>query len=80
MDFNYKIINEKFENNKVWIVIIKFSTLTTLKKIVEFNSNLNFKIFDFPNNKFELIFKFSNKIIIPKHGIKNFILLSMLEE
>ena len=41
MDFNYKIINENFENDKVWIVIFKSSTLTTLKTMVEFNSNSN---------------------------------------
>ena len=29
MDFNYEIMNEEFENDKVWVVIFKFSTLTT---------------------------------------------------
>ena len=46
MDFNYEIINEGFENDKVWIVILKFLTLTTLKIMVEFDTNLNLKIFD----------------------------------
>ena len=46
MDFNYEIINEEFENDKVWVVILKSSTLTTLKIMVEFdpNPNLNFFI------------------------------------
>ena len=26
---NYEIINEEFENDKVWVIILKFSTLTT---------------------------------------------------
>ena len=46
MDFNYKIINEEFENDKVWAVILKFSTLTTLKIMVEFDPNLNLKYFN----------------------------------
>ena len=45
MDFNYEIINEEFENDKVWVVILKFSTLTTLKIMVEFDSNPNLKSF-----------------------------------
>ena len=44
MDFNYEIINEEFENNKVWVVILKFSTLTTLKTMMQFNPNSNLKI------------------------------------
>ena len=44
---------KEFENDKVWIVIFKFSTFTTLKTMVEFDSNPNLKIFDMPNNKFE---------------------------
>ena len=55
IDFNYKIINDEFENDKVWIVILNFSTLTTSKTMVEFDSNPYLKIFDFSNNKFELI-------------------------
>ena len=31
MNFNYEIINEEFENDKVWVVILKFSILTTFK-------------------------------------------------
>ena len=58
MDFNYEIINEEFENDKVWIVILKFSTLTTLKAMVEFNPNPNLKILDLPNKKFEPISNF----------------------
>ena len=55
IDFNYKIINEGFENDKVCVVILNFSTLTTVKTMVEFDSNPNLKIFDLPNNKFEQI-------------------------
>ena len=33
MNFNYEIINEEFENDKVWVLILKFSTLTTLNLI-----------------------------------------------
>ena len=58
MDFNQEIINEEFENNKVWIVIVKFSNLTTLKIIVEFNLNSDLKIFNLSNNKLELISNF----------------------
>ena len=46
MDSNYEIINEKFENDKVWVFICKFLTLTTLKTMVEFDSNSNLKRFD----------------------------------
>ena len=35
MDFNYEIINKEFENDKVWVIILKSSTLTTLKTIVD---------------------------------------------
>ena len=58
INFNYEIINEEFENDKVWVIILKFSTLTTLKTMVEFNPNLNLKIFNLPNNKFEPISNF----------------------
>ena len=58
MDFNYEIINEEFENDNVWKVILKFSTLTTLKTMVEFDPNPNLKVFDLPNNKFEPILNF----------------------
>ena len=51
MDFNYEIINEEFENDKIWIVILKFLILTTLKTMMEFNPNSNLKIFNLPNNK-----------------------------
>ena len=61
MNFNYEIINEEFENDKAWIVILKFSTLTTLKIMVEFDSNSNLKIFDESHNKFELILNFQIK-------------------
>ena len=57
-DFNCEIINEEFENDKIWVVIFKFSTLTTLKIIVEFDPNLNLKNFNLPNNKFEPISNF----------------------
>ena len=46
MDFNHKIINEEFENDKDWVFILKISTLTTLKTIVEFDPNSNLKIFN----------------------------------
>ena len=62
MDFNYEIINEEFENDKIWIVILKFSTLTTLKIMVEFYPNSNLKFFYLSNNKFELISNFQMKL------------------
>ena len=65
MDFNYEIKNEEFENDKVWIVILKFSTLITLKIMVEFNPNPNLKIFDLPNNKFKSILNFQMKSSFP---------------
>ena len=43
INFNYEIINEEFENDKVWVVIFKFSILTTLKAMMEFDLNLNLK-------------------------------------
>ena len=55
MNFNYEIINETFENDKVWVVILKSSTLTTLKTMVEFGPNLNLKFFYLPNNRFKPI-------------------------
>ena len=33
--FNYEIMNEEFENGKVWKVTLKFSTITTFKTMVE---------------------------------------------
>ena len=62
MNFNYKIINKEFENNKICVFIFKFSTLTYLKTILKFDSNSNLKIFNLQNNKFKQTF--SNKIII----------------
>ena len=58
MDLNYEIINEKYESDKIWVVILKSSTLTTLNTMVEFDQNSNLNIFDLPNNKFELISNF----------------------
>ena len=58
MNFNYEIINEEFENDKVWVVILKFLTLTTLKTMMELDSISNLKIIDLPNNKFEPILNF----------------------
>ena len=58
MDFNYKMINKEFENDKVRVVIIKFSTLITLKAMVEFDLNPNLKFFDLPSNKFKPILNF----------------------
>ena len=57
MDFNYEIINEQFENNKVWVVI--------LKVMVEFDPNPNLKIFDLTNNKFDSIPNFQMKSSFP---------------
>ena len=65
MNFNYKIINEEFGNDKVWVFNLKFSTLTTLKTIVEFDSNPTLKIFDFPSNKVEPISNFQMKSSFP---------------
>ena len=64
INFNYEIINEKFENDKVWTVILKFSTLTTFT-MVEFNPNPNLTIFDLPNNWFEPISNFQMKSSFP---------------
>ena len=62
MDFNYKILNEEFENDKVWVVIIlKSSTSTTLKTMVKFDLNSNLKMFDLSNNRFEPILNFQMK-------------------
>ena len=58
MDFNYEIINKEFVNDKVWVVILKSSTLTTLKTMLEFYPNSNLKIIDLPNNKFESTLNF----------------------
>ena len=58
MDFNYEIINEKFENDKVWVVKLKFSTLPTLKTMVKFDPNPNLKSFDLTNKKLKLILNF----------------------
>ena len=50
MNFNYEIINEEFENefenDKIWVFILKFSTLITLKTIMKFDRNSNLKSFD----------------------------------
>ena len=65
MDYNYKIINEEFENNKVWIVIFKSLILATLKTKVKFDLNLNLKIFDLPNIRFWLFLNFQIKSSFP---------------
>ena len=70
MDFNYEIINEVFENDKIWVVIFKFSTLTILKIMVEFNSNPNLKIFNLPNNKFTPISNFQMKSSFPNIALE----------
>ena len=72
MDFNYEIINEEFENDKIWVVIFKFSTLTTLKATVEFDPNPNLKIFDLLNNKFEPISNFQMKSSFPNMALIKF--------
>ena len=41
MNLNYEIINEEFENDKVWVVIFKSSILSTLKTMMKFDSNPN---------------------------------------
>ena len=68
MNFNYEFINEEFKNDKIWVVILKFSILITLKIMVKFDSNLNLKIFNLSNNKFRPILKFLNEIIICKYN------------
>ena len=70
MNFNNEIINEKFENDEIWLVILKFSTLTTLKITVEFDRNPNLKIFDLPNKKFESISNFQMKLLFPNVILK----------
>ena len=55
MNFNYEIINEEFDNDIIWIVILKFSTLNTIKTMMKFDQNSNLKIFDLPNKKFKSI-------------------------
>ena len=61
MNFNYKIINEEFENDKTLVVILKSSILTNLKIILKFALNLNLKIFNLSNNKFKSISNFQMK-------------------
>ena len=56
MDFNY---------DKVWVVILKFSTLTTLNTMVGFDPSPNLKIFYLPNSKFEPIPDFQIKLLFP---------------
>ena len=75
MDFNYEIINKEFENDKNWIVIFKFSILTTLKIMVEFDSNPNLKILDLPNIKFNPILNFQIKSSFPNMTLRK---LSMI--
>ena len=70
MDFNYEIINEGFENDKVWIVILKFSTLTTLKTMVEFDINLNLKIFNCQTINLKLILNFQMKLLFPNMTLR----------
>ena len=67
MDFNNEIINEEFTNDKVWVVIFKFSTLTSLKIMVNFDPNSNLKIFNLAKNKFKSI---SMKLSFPNIDIK----------
>ena len=71
MDFKY-IINKEFENDKVWVVILKFSTLKTLKIMVEFDLNLNLKFLNLSNNKFKSIPNFQIKSSFRKvNGMQN---------
>ena len=53
------------ENDKVWVVILKFSISTTLKTTMKFDPNLNLKIFNLPNNKFKSILNFQIKSSFP---------------
>ena len=62
-------MNLRMTNDKVWVVIFKFSTLTTFKTMVEFDPNPNLKIFYLSNKKFESISSFQ-MIHCSKHGIK----------
>ena len=78
MNFNYEIINEEFENDKVWVVIFKSSILTTLKVMMEFDSNLNLKIFDLPNNRFEPIPNFQMKSLFSNIALNNCLLIPSL--
>ena len=70
MDFNYEIINEEFENDKIWVVILKLSTLATSKTMVKFDPDPKLKIFDLPNNKFESIPNFQMKSSFPNMTLK----------
>ena len=72
MNFNYKIINEEFENDKVWIVILKFLTETILKTMMELDSNPKLKIIDLSNYKFEPILNFQMKSLFPNMTLRNF--------
>ena len=56
---------KNLHNDKVWVVILKFTTLITLKTIVKFDPNTNLKIFDLLNNKFEPIPNFQMKSMFP---------------
>ena len=35
VDFNYEIINEEFENDKVWEIILKSSSFITMVDLIE---------------------------------------------
>ena len=71
INFNNEIINEEFENDNVWIIILKFSTLTTLKTMVKFDQNLNLKFFYLSNNKFESILNFQIKSLFSNMTLIN---------
>ena len=53
INFNYEIINEEFENDKIWKVIHKFSILCTSKIIVKLIQIQIWKFFCLSNNKFK---------------------------
>ena len=62
MNFNYEIINKEFENDKAWEIILNFNYFKNNGGI---DLNPNLKIFNLPNNKFELISYFQMKSSFP---------------
>ena len=67
MNFNYEIINEEFENDKVsHSQILNFNSLKTIMK---FDLNSNLKIFNLPNNKFKPISNFQMKQWFPNMAL-----------
>ena len=63
IDFNYEIINVEFENDNVWKIILKYSSLI--------DSNLNLKFFYLPNIRFESNLYFQMKYSFSKLALAN---------